>query len=1152
MIWMRNMKKILLTLAMLLVSLQGMATHVYGGELVWKCLPNGKFKFFLTMYRDCGGIDYSAVNHTITTNAPCGNFVVNRVVPDQFVAPVCFSSTTTAQAQCTGTGFGNYGTGTLQKIVFESGELTINGSPPAAGWYFYHSIFVRPSQLTNGGSNQNFIARAIMYPYTAPGATGPTSANPCFDSSPDFLEDPALLAVTNSDIVYNNLGYDPDLDSLYYDWADPIITFPSTPISWNAGYSSSSPLPTGAGSTGATLVGETGEVSFTSAQAGSFATCLKVESWRCGQKIGEIFRDIPISILSQTNPTGFCAATYQPGPPLLSLTPDASLVTPTVLTPITNLSGDTIAYQTSAYPGDTVKFEVLASDPYPNPNCNAQIITLSAAGGNLSSAANYGNASNCLFNPPCATLTSKNTGAYSGSFSSAQINKADFEWEIDCNHLFYQEFQCGALKSDYDFYFRMIDDQCPINEFSYAKVTVKVLNYMPRNVDITNACISQDPITGAVSFDWVNNVDTGFNYDYYLINHIDALGNTTVVDTIKDWTVQSYTHVGANPNEVNRYFIQTGGGCGLITPPSDTIQNIRVGLQAFPPPPNSSIARLDWNRWLLGDTSTNYAIWVEAPANSNIWTQLGSTQDTSWIDTVAFCGSWLNYQVRYNTTCESSLDSGFFSDKTEPNRILFDSVTVAGGNIASIAWQQSNDSDVVYYRILREDNNGFPVPVDSVLAANWAISMPWAYALSNAANQSEKYWVQAVDSCGNFSSLGTTTPSSTIYLQIGIDPCDGYARLRWNSYKEWTQTQPLEYNLYADITDPTGGIITGVLLKGGNLDTTFNHYGILNGFSYCYYVRAVDTTGTITSTSNRVCNSSAVVQGSKVLYLGRASVNSQNGVNMYAYIDKDADVIDYQVQRADDEIGPYLTIGSVVKPSLGPWEVKFVDYTADPMSRRYYYRITSRDSCGALDTVSNIATNILLNAEAVGNLTCALTWSAYRDFDAGVDEYEVYRSINGGNSFTYVTSTEDTSFIDDIKPFTNSKGKYCYYVRAIAKDGLIPWRDEFGEKFNARSNVACAVHKARLWFPTAFSPYSDFVENRIWKPQGVFARPDSYTMFIMDRWGQEVFRTNVIDQGWDGKTNGKDASMGMYTYYVKYRSIEDIPIEERGNFSLLY
>lgn len=1147
------MKKILFTLVMLLLSLQGMATHVYGGELVWKCLPNGNFKFFLTMYRDCGGTDYNATFHNITTNAPCGNFRVDRVLPDQFVAPICYASTTTAQAQCNNTSFGTYGTGTLQKIVFESSEITINGTPPVTGWYFYHQIFARPSQLTNGGSNQNFIARAVMYPYTAPGAAGPTITNPCFDSSPDFLEDPALLAVTNSEIVYNNLGYDPDLDSLYYDWADPLITWPSTPISWNTGYSSSSPLPTGSGSTGANLINETGEISFVSAQAGSFATCVKVESWRCGQKIGEIFRDIPISILSQTTPVGFCAPTYQSGPPLLSLTPDASMVTPTSLTAVTNLIGDTIAYETSAYPGDTIKFEVLASDPYPNPNCDAQIITLSAAGGNLSSAANYGNSNNCLFNPPCATLTSKNTGAYAGSFSSAQINKADFEWKIDCNHLFYQEFQCGALKSDYEFYFRMIDDQCPINEFSYAKVRVKVLNYMPQNVDITNACISQDPVTGSVSFDWVNNIDTGFNYDYYLINHIDALGNTTIVDTIRDWTVQSYTHVGANPNQVNRYFIQTGGGCGLVTPPSDTIQNIRVGLQAFPPPPNSSIARLDWNRWLPGDTSTSYAIWVEAPSNSNQWTQLGTTTDTSWIDTVAFCGSWLNYQVRYNMTCVSSLDSGYFSDKTEPNRILFDSVTVAGGNIASIAWRQANEGDVAYYRILREDNNGFPVPIDSVLAANWATSMPWAYGLSNAANQSEKYWIQAVDSCGNFSSLGTTTPSSTIYLQIGIDPCDGYARLRWNSYKEWTQTLPLEYNLYADITDPAGGTISGVLLKGGNLDTTFNHYGILDGFSYCYYVRAVDTSRTITSTSNQVCNSSAVVQGSQVLYLGRATVNSQNGVNLYAYIDQYADVIDYQVQRADDEIGPYLTIGSVLKPLLGPWEVKFVDYTADPMSRKYYYRITSRDSCGSLDTISNIATNILLNAEAVGNLTCSLTWSAYRDFDAGVDEYEIYRSINGGNSFNYVTSTEDTSFIDDIKPFTNSQGKYCYYVRAIAKDGLIPWRDEFGEKFNARSNVACAVHKARLWFPTAFTPYStNSADNRIWKPQGVFARPDSYTMFIMDRWGQEVFKTNNIDQGWDGKINGKDALMGVYTYYVKYRSIEDVPIEERGNFTLLY
>ena len=698
----------------------------------------------------------------------------------------------------------------------------------------------------------------------------------------------------------------------------------------------------------------------------------------------------------------------------------------------------------------------------------------------------------------------------------------------------------------------MIDDQCPVNEFSYAKVTVKVLNYMPRNVNVDNTCISQDPVTGAVTFDWVNDADTGFNFDYYIINHIDTLGNTTVVDTIYDWATQTYTHTSADPNAKNAYTIQTAGGCGLLTVPTDTIQNIRVGLQAFPPPPNSSIARLDWNRWKVSDTTTSYDVWVEAPANSGQWTQLGTTNDTTWIDTVAFCGTWLNYHVRYNSTCESSLDSGFFSDKTAPSAVLFDSVSVAGGNLSALSWKSSSDSDVVYYVIYREDNSGFFIPIDSISASDWATSMPWVYNLSNAENQSENFVVTAVDSCGNQSSVGNTIPSSSIHLQIGIDPCDGFARIRWGTYKTWTQTQPLEYNLYADITDPVGGTISGVLLKGGTLDTTFNHYGIINGYTYCYYVKAVDTTRTVSSTSNRVCNSSAVVQGSRVLYLGRASVNSQNGVDMYAYIDKDADVIDYQIQRADDEIGPYLTIGNVAKPALGPWEVKFVDYTADPMSRRYYYRISSRDSCGSLDTLSNLATNILLNVEAVGNLTCALSWTPYRDFDGGVEEYEIYRSSNGGNSFNYVTSTLDTGYIDDIKPFSNSKGKFCYYIKAIAADGIIPWRDEFGMKFNARSNVACAIHKARLWFPSAFNPYSDVVENRVWKPQGVFARPDSYTLFIMDRWGQEVFRTTTIAEGWDGKIGGKDARTGVYTYYVKYRSIEDVPIEERGNFTLLY
>lgn len=1138
-----TMKKLLLTLVLGFFAFQANATHLLGGEIIWKCKPNGKYQFELVVYRDCGGANLPQTTQYIANNA--GVSIACSYIQTVDVIPVCRNTT----IPCNGA---NSGEGVMQRFIYRSGEITLTGTPPASGWYFTWSLCCRPSSISNGSANQGYLLRAVMYPYTPPGSTSPLSAGTtgaptCYDSSPNFLEAPQVVTCTNTDVIYNNLGYDPDLDSLRYFWAPPLMgsAWPGSTVTFSTGYSPTSPLPSGAGSTPAKVDTLSGSVTFNSAMAGSWATCIKIEAWRCNQKVAEIFRDIPIVTKSCTPGTGFCPVTSSE-PPKVIWTPDLTLANPAIPIVVQNQAGDTLYRYVEGYPGDTVRFTMKATDGDLHPDCIPESVKFEASGGNLSDATNYNNANSCLFNPPCATITSNNPG---GVFEYSQQNEVEFEWIIECDHLFYQEYQCGTLKSEYDFYFRMQDDACPLPNISYEKLLVKALNYMPRNVDVDNSCIFQDPVTGAVTFNWVNTQDTGFNFDHYIINHIDTLGVSTVVATITDWSTQSFTHTGAHPNAKNAYTIQTAGGCGLLTEPTDTIQNVKLEVQ----PLSTSIARLDWNPWMVGDTTTNYDVWLEAPSNSGQWTQLGTTNDTTWTDTVVICNfdaRNFNYQVRFNSGCESSLDSGFFKDINEPSPVVFDSVTVSSGNLSALAWQASPEGDVQFYVIYKEDNNGLPQPIDTVLAANLSASLPWVYAQSNAENESEKFVVTAVDSCGNQSFVNNTIPSSTIHLKVGIDPCDGYARLRWGTYKTWTQTEPLEYNLYADITDPVGGTISGVLLKGGTLDTAFNHYGIVNGYTYCYYVKAVDTTRTVSSTSNRVCNSSAVVQGSRVLYLGRASVNSQNGVDMYAYIDKDADVIDFQIQRADDEIGPYLTIGSVAKPANGPWEVKFVDNTADPMSRSYFYRITSRDSCGALDTVSNIATNVHLQVEAIGNLTCALNWTPYRDYESGVEEYKIYRSVDGGNSFDFVSSTEDTAFVDDIKPYYTGKGKFCYYVVAIAADGLIPWRDELGNPFNSRSNIGCAIHKARLWFPSAFSPNDRNNINDVWKPEGVFARPDTYSLLIMNRWGQVVFRTNDIDEGWDGTINGKDALTGVYTYLVKYRSTEDVPLQQRGTFTV--
>ncbi len=296
-----NLKRLFVVIALTLFSVQGSASHLLGGEIIWRCKPNGKYQFTLVLYRDCGGIALGTGSQTIANNA--GVAISAAYVSTTDVVPACYTGTTT----CAGA---TSGTGKMQKYLYRSGDITLTGVPPVGGWNFTWNSCCRPGSISNTNTG-GYLLRAVMYPYTPPGAPGPlsagTAANPtCFDSSPNFLEDPQVISCTNVDVVYNNLGYDPDLDSLYYDWAAPLAgnAWPGTAVTWNTGYTTSSPLPSGTGSTGVTIDGTTGEVNFKSALAGSWATCVKIEEWRCGQKIGEIFRDIPIVTLGCPAGTG--------------------------------------------------------------------------------------------------------------------------------------------------------------------------------------------------------------------------------------------------------------------------------------------------------------------------------------------------------------------------------------------------------------------------------------------------------------------------------------------------------------------------------------------------------------------------------------------------------------------------------------------------------------------------------------------------------------------------------------------------------------------------------------------------------------------------------------------------------------------------------
>ena len=65
-----------------------------------------------------------------------------------------------------------------------------------------------------------------------------------------------------------------------------------------------------------------------------------------------------------------------------------------------------IYHETTVYAKEEINLKITSFDLGFKPNCLPQDISFSAAGGNLSSAIDYGDPNICRFNAPCATINS--------------------------------------------------------------------------------------------------------------------------------------------------------------------------------------------------------------------------------------------------------------------------------------------------------------------------------------------------------------------------------------------------------------------------------------------------------------------------------------------------------------------------------------------------------------------------------------------------------------------------------------------------------------------------------------------------------------------------------------------------------------------------
>jgi gliding motility-associated-like protein len=122
-------------------------------------------------------------------------------------------------------------------------------------------------------------------------------------------------------------------------------------------------------------------------------------------------------------------------------------------------------------------------------------------------------------------------------------------------------------------------------------------------------------------------------------------------------------------------------------------------------------------------------------------------------------------------------------------------------------------------------------------------------------------------------------------------------------------------------------------------------------------------------------------------------------------------------------------------------------------------------------------------------------------------------SVPGATSYTWQDGTHNSFF--------NVTVPGQYWVRVVS-DGC-----------TSSDTILFTVcpHEINLFMPNAFTPNGDGL-NDTFRP--VANEVTDIHMMIFNRWGEKVFETRDLGEGWDGRYNGENCEPGVYSFILTY------------------
>ncbi len=189
----------------------------------------------------------------------------------------------------------------------------------------------------------------------------------------------------------------------------------------------------------------------------------------------------------------------------------------------------------------------------------------------------------------------------------------------------------------------------------------------------------------------------------------------------------------------------------------------------------------------------------------------------------------------------------------------------------------------------------------------------------------------------------------------------------------------------------------------------------------------------------------------------------------------------------------------------------------------YTFMVTDVYGCAAVDTVT-ITQPEILNASisSSGTILAGATGTLTASASGGTAPYTYNWTNNQGSSATINISPLNT--ITYTVNITDKNG--CTTIATITVD------------------VICGD----VFIPDAFSPNGDG-HNDFFYVRGDCITDMTFEVF--DRWGNTVFSSTNVNDGWDGNYKGLPLNMGTYVWFLKATLRDGSQIERKGNVALV-